>query len=136
MSVKIINFYIKGDDRGSLIACEQNHNIPFDIKRVYYIFDTVSNAVRGKHAHKTLKQILICVSGSCDILVEEKGKKQVYHLNSPMQGLYIKGLVWREMFNFSKDAVLIVLASQYYDEKDYIRDYNLFLELTESKHHD
>lgn len=129
MTTKIINFNIKGDTRGSLIACEQDHNIPFDIKRVYYIFDTKENVVRGKHAHKKLEQILICVSGSCEIKTEESGQTKTYLLDSPTQGLYIGGLVWREMFNFSKNAVLLVLASDYYDETDYIRDHQNFLEL-------
>ncbi|MDO5561888.1 MAG: FdtA/QdtA family cupin domain-containing protein [bacterium] len=133
MPVQTINFHIKGDSRGSLIACEQNHNIPFDIKRVYYIFNTAPDAVRGKHAHKTLGQILVCISGSCDISTEENGRQNTYYLNSPTHGLYISGLVWREMSNFSPDAVLLVLASDYYKESDYIRNYKDFLRLTKEQ---
>ena len=133
MPTNLINFQTKGDDRGSLIACEQGHNVPFDIKRVYYIFATKENVIRGKHAHKELKQILICVSGSCDVLVEENQNKKTYNLDSPGQGLYIGGLVWREMFNFSPDAVLLVLASEYYNEKDYVRSYDEFIQLTKEQ---
>ena len=129
----LINFTIKGDQRGSLIAAEQNHNVPFDIKRVYYIFDTAPNVVRGRHAHRTLEQIAICVSGSCDINVQEGGMRQTYHLDSPTTGLYIGGVVWREMQHFSPDAVLLVLASAYYDETDYIRDYQEFLQLDQQR---
>ena len=132
MPVNLIDFQTKGDKRGSLIACEQGHNVPFDIKRVYYIFATKKNVTRGKHAHKKLKQILICVSGSCDVLTEESQVKETYHLDSPNQGLYIDGLVWREMFNFSPDAVLLVLASEYYNEQDYVRSYEEFIQLTKA----
>ncbi len=130
MPHKINDFQIKGDQRGSLVAFEQNRNIPFDIKRVYYIFDTKSEAIRGKHAHKKLEQILICVAGECDVSVEEKNERKTYHLGSQTAGLYIGGLVWREMKNFSPDAVLLVLASDYYNEEDYIRDYNEFQKLS------
>ncbi len=133
MPTNLINFQTKGDNRGLLIACEQGHNVPFDIKRVYYIFATKKDVTRGKHAHKKLKQILICVSGSCDVLVEENQTKEIYHLDSPTQGLYIGGLVWREMFNFSKGAVLLVLASEYYNEKDYVRSYDEFIQLTKEQ---
>ncbi len=127
----LTKFNIKGDARGSLIACEQSHNVPFDIRRVYYIFDTDPTAIRGKHAHKQLEQILICISGSCQVLVEENHQKKTYNLNSPTQGLYIGGLVWREMFNFTPGSVLVVLASQYYNEADYIRNYHEFLMLSQ-----
>lgn len=126
-SYELINFKIKGDERGSLVAFEENHNVPFDIKRVYYIFATKGNVVRGKHAHKSLNQLLICTSGSCTILLDNGLEKNEFHLNNPQKGLYITGLLWREMFDFSSDCVLMVLASEYYDEGDYIRDYDEFL---------
>lgn len=127
-TVKEIMFMAHGDARGQLIALESmTEFVPFEVKRVYYIFDTTPGTVRGKHAHKKLKQVLICVSGACTIECEmPDGTKSTYRLDWPDRGLMIEGLVWREMKEFSKDAVLVVLASEHYDESDYIRDYNLF----------
>ena len=127
MSKKFIKFEIKGDERGSLISLESKRNIPFEIKRVYYIFDTKEGVVRGKHAHKDLEQILICVKGSCKILLNDGVNEEIFLLDKPDKGLYIDSLVWREMFEFSPDCVLMVLANKYYDEEDYIRDYDEFL---------
>lgn len=126
---KLINFKIMGDDRGSLIALEENHNVPFDVKRVYYIFGTEQGVRRGYHAHRDLKQLAICVSGSCTFLLDNGKEKENIELTSPTQGLLIEGLLWREMYDFSPDCVLVVLADYYYDESDYIRDYNQFLEV-------
>ena len=134
MKSQLINFDIRGDARGSLIALEKEHNVPFDIKRVYYIFDTTDGVRRGFHAHKNLKQLAICVKGSCKFLLDDGTDKNIYDLNKPTKGLYIEGLVWREMFDFSPDCVLMVLADAYYDEADYIRDYANFLtEVTKLK---
>ena len=116
-----------GDSLGSLIAIE-NGGIPFEIKRVYYIFNTGSDVIRGKHAHKNLEQILVCVSGSCTVTCNDGTAKASFELNNPSKGLRIKGLIWREMFNFSADCVLLCLASNIYDESDYIRNYDEFLE--------
>jgi dTDP-4-dehydrorhamnose 3,5-epimerase-like enzyme len=127
MKCKLIDFTIMGDDRGSLIALEEHNNAPFDIKRVYYIFGTKENVRRGFHAHKELKQIAICISGSCMFHLDEGRNTQEFLLNSPNQGLLIEGLIWREMYNFSPDCVLLVLASEHYEEDDYIRDYDEFL---------
>lgn len=124
---------IKGDETGSLIAIESGKNINFDIKRVYYIFDTKSDIVRGKHAHQNLKQLLICVSGSCKILLDNGIKKNVVELSSPNEGVYINDLIWREMYDFSQDCVLLVLADNLYDEDDYVKDYNDFLRLVKEK---
>ncbi len=128
-AVKKIQFKTLGDDRGKLIALEAlSEQVPFDIKRVYYIFDTTPGTVRGQHAHKNLRQVLVCVSGACVIRCDlGDGQKVDYLLNWPDQGLVLEGLVWREMLNFSKDAILLVLASDHYDESDYIRDYGTFL---------
>lgn len=126
MKYKKLTFLTKGDERGNLIALEENKNIPFDIKRVYYIFDNKEGVRRGFHAHKNLEQVLICVSGSCDILLDDGKEKSIIKLENRNEGLFIEKLVWREMFNFSADCVLMVLASDYYEEKDYIRDYNEF----------
>jgi len=127
MLFEIIDFKINGDERGSLIAIENNYNVPFDIKRVYYIFDTKDGVRRGFHAHKNLKQLAICVKGSCKFLLDDGRNKANIKLDSPNQGLLIEGLIWREMYDFSEDCVLVVLADEYYDEDDYIRDYEIFM---------
>ena len=126
--VREISFTPHGDARGQLIALESmSAEVPFDVKRVYYIFDTTPGTVRGKHAHKELRQVLICLSGACTIECEmPNGSRSVHRLDWPDKGLLIEGLVWREMKEFSKDAVLMVLASEHYDEADYIREYQVF----------
>ena len=130
--VNLVNLDILGDERGSLIALESlSKKVPFDIKRVYYIFGTKPGVVRGKHAHYKLKQLLICVSGSVDILLDDGKNKDTIRLDSPDKGLYIDVFIWREMHNFSQDAVLLVLASEHYKEEDYIRDYERFKEVIE-----
>jgi dTDP-4-dehydrorhamnose 3,5-epimerase-like enzyme len=129
MKLKLIDFKIKGDNTGSLIALEEERNIPFQIKRIYYIFDTKSNIKRGKHAHKKLQQVLVCVCGSCKIKLDNGEEKTEIKLDKPENGLLVDKMIWREMYDFSKDCVLLVLASEYYDEADYIRDYAKFLKL-------
>ncbi len=124
---ELMNFKTLGDDRGSLIAIEEGYNAPFDIKRVYYIFDTKEGVERGFHAHKNLKQICIAVKGRCTFVLDDGKKKEEIILNNPNQGLYIENLIWRKMKDFSKDCVLVVLASEHYDENDYIREYDKFL---------
>lgn len=133
MEIKKYNFQPHGDSRGQLIAIEECKDIPFDIKRVYYMYDTTNEAVRGKHAHKSLEQILVCTSGSCKILLDDGKDKEVVELNKPYEGLYISNAIWREMYDFSKDAVLMVLASNYYDESDYIRNHDDFIKYVNSK---
>lgn len=128
MNIQLLKFDVKGDERGSLIALEENYNVPFDVKRVYYIFGTEQGVRRGYHAHKNLKQLAICVSGSCTFLLDNGTQQKHIALSSPTQGLLIEGLIWREMYNFSPDCVLMVLADAYYDEADYIRDYNDFIQ--------
>ena len=129
--VRLVQLPWHGDERGKLIALEGlSELVPFDVRRVYYIFDTTPGVVRGKHAHKVLKQLLICVSGACTIECEmPDGTKSEHRLDWPDRGLLVEGLVWRKMREFSKDAVLLVLASERYDEVDYIRDYNEFRNL-------
>ena len=120
-------FQPHGDDRGQLVALEEMKDIPFVIKRVYYMYDTKEGVRRGFHAHRSLKQILICIHGSCKVLLDNGIEKKVIPLEKPYEGLYIANNMWREMFDFSPDAVLLVLASELYDERDYIRDYSEFL---------
>jgi dTDP-4-dehydrorhamnose 3,5-epimerase-like enzyme len=127
MDYKKLTFITKGDENGSLIALEENKNIPFEIKRVYYIFDTKEGVKRGFHAHKNLEQVLICINGSCDVLLDDGSEKTVIKLENRNEGIYLKKMIWHEMSNFSADCVLLVLASENYDEEDYIRDYQKFL---------
>jgi dTDP-4-dehydrorhamnose 3,5-epimerase-like enzyme len=119
-----------GDDRGSLVSLESGHNVPFDIKRCYYIFGTTPGVRRGFHAHKELKQLLICTSGSCKVFLDDGHTTKDVVLDSPLKSLLVTGLIWREMYDFSDDCVLMVLADQYYDEADYIRNYKEFLTLS------
>ena len=128
MQVVKYMFQPHGDERGQLVALEEFKDIPFQIKRVYYMYDTLEGVVRGFHAHKTLRQILICIHGSCKIKLDNGKEKKIIPLEKPYEGLYVSSVMWREMFDFSPDAVLMVLASDLYDESDYIRDYDEFLE--------
>ena len=128
MEIKIVKFEEHGDSRGTLIALEQMINVPFEVKRVYYMYNAVPGVRRGFHAHKQLKQILVCVKGSCKILLDDGTEKVEVCLDEPNKGLIIESHLWREMFDFSDDAVLMVLASELYDESDYIRNYEEFLE--------
>ncbi len=128
MDIKMYTFQRHGDDRGMLVALEEMKDIPFDIKRVYYMYDTIEGVRRGFHAHKCLQQILIPIHGTCKIHLDDGTETAEVVLDKPYEGLYISNDVWREMYDFSPDAVLMVLASEFYDEKDYIRDYDKFLE--------
>lgn len=127
MQIKTFDFEEHGDERGILISLEENLNIPFTIRRCYFMYNLLPGVRRGFHAHKTLKQVLVCVRGSCNILLDDGSEKAVVPLDRPNKGLYIASDTWREMFDFSEDAVLMVLADQLYDESDYIRDYDDFL---------
>jgi len=128
MTTTLQEFKTLGDERGSLIAIEQGYNAPFEIKRVYYIFDTKEGVERGFHAHINLKQIAIAIKGSCTFVLDDGKKREEIKLDNPSKGLFIEGLIWREMKDFSSDCVLVVLASEHYDENDYIRDYSKFVE--------
>lgn len=125
--IKTIILNYLGDGRGSLIALEGNKNVPFDIKRVYCIFGTKEGVSRGFHAHRNLKQIAVCIRGSCRFVLDDGMKKEEVILDSATKGLLIEDLIWREMHDFSHDCVLMVLASEHYDESDYIRDYSEFI---------
>ena len=125
----VINFETLGDKRGSLIAIEEGYNTPFPIKRIYYIFDTKKGVERGFHAHYDLKQIAIAVKGSCTFVLDNGTNREEVHLNNPESGLYLEGVIWREMKEFSDDCVLLVLASEHYDEEDYIRNYDDFINM-------
>jgi dTDP-4-dehydrorhamnose 3,5-epimerase-like enzyme len=125
--IKTINFKPLGDERGSLIALEGNKSVPFNIKRIYYIFGTKEDVSRGFHAHRNLKQVAICVMGRCRFVLDDGKQREEIVLDNPSTGLLIEDLIWREMSEFSPDCVLVVLANKYYDANDYIRNYSDFL---------
>jgi dTDP-4-dehydrorhamnose 3,5-epimerase-like enzyme len=131
MNINIIDFPPFGDSRGSLVALESNKHVPFDIKRVYYIFGTQKEVSRGFHAHRHLTQVAVCVTGKCRMVLDDGKQRSEIWLDSSTKGILIKDMVWREMHDFSEDCVLLVLASEHYDEDDYIRDFDEFLESTQ-----
>jgi dTDP-4-dehydrorhamnose 3,5-epimerase-like enzyme len=124
-------FQQHGDNRGQLVAIEEMKDIPFDIKRVYYMYDTVPGVRRGYHAHKKLEQILVCINGSCKILLDNGKEKKIVSLEKRYEGVYVPPGIWREMFDFSEDAVLMAIVSELYNEEDYIRNYDEFLKSIE-----
>ena len=126
MEIRKYSFQEHGDERGQLIALEEEKEVAFAIKRVYYMYDTGAGVRRGFHSHRTLEQILICIHGSCKILLDDGTERADVSLDKPYEGIYVGPNMWREMYDFSSDAVLLVLASQIYDESDYIRDYDQF----------
>ncbi len=131
---KIVNLEKHGDERGELIAIESlSEQIDFEIKRVYYLYDTLPGVIRGLHAHKCLKQMIVCTSGFCKIKLDDGTNSEIIVLNDPSKGLIIENNIWREMFDFSDDAVLMVLASEHYNESDYIRNYDDFLKFIGKK---
>ena len=133
MNIVTVEFEEHGDDRGTLVSVEQMKNLPFEIKRCYYMYDTKPGVRRGFHAHKALKQVLLCVHGSCKVLLDNGKEKEIVTLDRPKIGLIIESNIWREMFDFTEDAVLMVLASELYDESDYIRNYDDFIKYLEEK---
>ncbi len=130
---KIVDLPIIEDRRGNLTFIEGNQHIPFDIKRVYYLYDVPGGSHRGGHAHKDLHQLLIAMSGSFDILLDDGRTKFKYHLNRSYYGLYIPPMIWREIDNFSSGSVCMVLASEHFSEDDYFRDYEQFAQVVNSK---
>lgn len=127
MKVNMIQFQTHGDYRGELISLEENRNIPFEVKRVYFMYDTKPGVHRGFHAHKALKQILFCPCGACTVMLDSGKEREYIRLDKPTEGIVVEAGIWREMFDFTENAVLMVLASDYYDESDYIRNYDEFI---------
>ena len=121
------------DRRGNLTFIEENRHIPFGIRRVYYLYDVPGGEARGGHAHKQLQQFIIAASGSFDVIVDDGSDRERYSLNRPYYGLYVPSMVWREIDNFSSGSVCLVLASECFDEQDYIRDYDAFLKRTQEQ---
>lgn len=128
-NIELVEIPKISDPRGSLAVVEKN-TIPFEIKRVYYLFDVPSDSYRGGHAHKQQFELLIPLSGSFDVHLDNGEQKKVVTLNKPNKGLLIKAMVWRELSNFSSGSICLVINSGWFDEQDYIRDYNLFVEKT------
>jgi dTDP-4-dehydrorhamnose 3,5-epimerase and related enzymes len=124
---KLIDMKVFGDERGRLISFEKGNNCPFEVKRSFYIFDTIPGVVRGSHANRNSEFMLIAISGSCKIKVDDGKKQEIVELNTPHQGLYLGKMMWKDMYDFSYNAILLVLTNTMYDEKEYIRDYDEFL---------
>jgi len=123
---QIITFPKNTEPRGNLSFIEGNNHIPFAIKRIYYLYDVPSGATRGGHAHKTLNEVIIALSGSFDVMLDDGAKIKRVFLNRPHYGLHIPPGLWRELENFSSNSVALALASNIYDEDDYIRNYDVF----------
>jgi dTDP-4-dehydrorhamnose 3,5-epimerase-like enzyme len=123
----IINLPKIADPRGNLTFIEGGRHIPFEIQRVYYLYDTPGGAERGGHAHKELRQLIVAMSGSFDVMLNDGREKKRFHLNRSYYGLYVCPMIWRELDNFSSGSVCMVLASNFYDETDYYRDFQEFL---------
>ena len=126
---RIINLPKITDERGNLTFVEGNKHIPFEIKRIYYLYDVPGGESRGGHAHKSLQQFIIAASGSFDVILDDGFKRKRFHLNRSYYGLYVPSMIWRELNNFSSGSVCLVLASEYYNEEDYIREYKKFLQI-------
>tara|TARA_B100001093_G_scaffold520325_1_gene614705 strand:+ start:2271 stop:2666 length:396 start_codon:yes stop_codon:yes gene_type:complete len=126
VKIKWLDLYNKSDNRGNLVVAEAQKNIPFNINRVYCLYN-LNEEPRGFHAHKDLQQVVVCLSGSCKFLLDNGQEKETIDLNPDASGLFVDKMIWREMFSFSSDCVLMVLASEHYDENDYIRNYDDFL---------
>ena len=131
---KVLEFKEYGDERGSLVVAEGSGvDVPFDIRRVFYMYGSDPDIKRGNHANKYTKFVLINVKGSSKVLVDDGFKKEVIVLDRPRMGLYMEPMVWKEMYDFSPDSVLLVLASEHYIDSEYIRDYDAFLEAVGAK---
>ena len=124
---KILNFADLGDERGKLVVIEGGQAIPFEIKRVFYIYGSDTTVVRGKHANREF--VLINVAGTSKVRITDGNEEFVVELNKPMMGVYIPKMVWKDMYNFSSDSVLLVLASTHYDGKEYIRNYDEYIQI-------
>lgn len=133
----ILQFADLGDERGKLVVIEGGQVIPFDIKRVFYIYDSDSTVVRGQHANKVSEFVLINVAGKSKVRISDGKDECVVELNKPMMGVYLPKMIWKDMYDFSTDSVLLVLASTHYDDKEYIRDYDEYMSIMkESECHD
>lgn len=130
---RMIEFPQKGDDRGHLVIVEGNQDIPFDIKRVFYIYGSDKDVIRGKHANYNTEFVLINVAGTSKVKVDDGTEQKIFSLDRPHTGIFLPRMVWKDMYDFSEDSVLLVLASEHYDEKEYIRSYSEYLEIMKHK---
>lgn len=126
---KIINFADLGDERGKLVVIEGSQDIPFDIKRVFYIYGSDKTVVRGEHANQESEFVLINVAGKSKVRITDGNEEIIVELNKPMMGVYIPKMIWKDMYDFSSDSVLLVLASTHYDGREYIRNYDDYLQI-------
>ncbi len=127
MNIKRICFQPHEDKRGKLVSIDVGKDMPFCIKRIYYIYDAAPEVVRGRHAHRKLEQVLVCVHGKCKIKLDDGKEKETVLLDNPRVGIYVANNMWREIYDFSDDSVLMVFASEEFDESDYVRDYDEFI---------
>ena len=127
MNFYLMDFKSYGDHRGMMTVFQKDINLPFDLKRIFYSFQIPSSARRGCHANKRSEFVLVSIAGSCKVLVDDGEQRQEFVLDSPLKGLYVGKMTWKEMYDFSKDNVLLVLASTEYDPDEYIKDYNQFI---------
>lgn len=130
---RMIEFPQKGDDRGHLVIVEGNQDIPFEIKRVFYIYGSDKDVIRGKHANYNTEFVLINVAGTSKVKVDDGTKQKIFSLDRPHTGIFLPRMVWKDMYDFSEDSVLLVLASEHYDETEYIRSYSEYLEIMKQK---
>lgn len=126
---KVINFADLGDERGKLVVIEGSQDIPFDIKRVFYIYGSDKTVVRGEHANQESEFVLINVAGKSKVRITDGNEEIIVELNKPMMGVYIPKMIWKDMYDFSSDSVLLVLASTHYDGREYIRNYDNYLQI-------
>ena len=126
---KLYEFKDLGDERGKLVVIEGEKDIPFDIKRAFYIYGSDSTVVRGQHANRNSEFLLVNVSGKSKVMITDGTRKEIVELNHPMQGVYIPKMIWKEMYDFSPDSVLLVLANTHYDGTEYIRDFDKYIEI-------
>lgn len=132
--VQMLEFSQKGDERGYLVVVEGVMDIPFEIKRIFYIYGSGKDVVRGQHANRRSEFVLINVAGTSKVKVRDgKGNEVIFSLNRPHTGIYLPNMVWKEMYDFSEDSVLLVLASEHYDDEEYIRNYDEFLKLIQKE---
>ncbi len=129
MNYRLLNFIVRGDARGSLVAIENNKDIPFEIKRVFYIYNTQNDSPRGCHANKKSQFVLIPLQGSCKVKIRLPHEEKIYTLNTPEQGLWLNNMVWKEMYDFSPQTTLLILSDHLYDASEYISDYNEYLNI-------
>lgn len=128
--VKMLDFPERGDERGNLVVVEGNQDIPFEIKRIFYIYGSDTDVVRGQHANKNTQFVLVNVGGTSKVKVKDgRGNEKVYILDKPRTGIYLPNMIWKDMYDFSEDSILLVIASEHYDESEYIREYDDFVKI-------